>query len=116
MKLNLDAGGALIGGALAAIGASLCCVGPLALVSVGIGGAWVSSLTTLEPFRPAFMLATLALFGAAYWKLYRTPEACKPDEACADPRVRRQQRTIFWALLALVVPLLAFPWYASLFY
>ena len=32
MKLNLDAGGALIGGALAAIGASLCCVGPLALV------------------------------------------------------------------------------------
>ena len=52
MKLNLSARGALVGGALASIGASLCCVGPLVLVSLGIGGAWVSSLTTLEPVRP----------------------------------------------------------------
>ncbi len=116
MKLNLSAGGAIVGGALAAIGASLCCVGPLVLVSLGIGGAWMSSLTTFEPVRPVFILATLALFGAAYWKLYRAPEVCKPDEACADPRVRSRQRTIFWVMLLVVVPLLTFPWYASLFY
>lgn len=116
MKLNLSAGRALAGGTLAAIGASLCCVGPLVLVSLGIGGAWVSSLTTLEPARPIFMLATVALFGAAYWKLHRAPEACKPDEACADPRARSRQRTIFWAMLIVVVPLLTFPWYAPLFY
>ncbi|TMH48864.1 MAG: mercury transporter MerT [Betaproteobacteria bacterium] len=116
MKLDLSAGGALVGGALASIGASLCCVGPLVLVSLGIGGAWVSSLTTLEPARPIFMLATVALFGAAYWKLYRAPEVCKPDEACADPRVRGRQRTIFWAMLVVVAPLLTFPWYAPLFY
>ena len=116
MKLNLSAGSALVGGALTAIGASLCCVGPLLLVSVGVGGAWVSSLTTLEPIRPVFILATLALFGAAYWKLYRVPEACNPDEACADPRVRSRQRTIFWTMLIVVVPLLAFPWYAQVFY
>ncbi|SRR6266852_5322583 len=116
MKLKLSAGGTLIGGALAAIGASLCCVGPLVLVSLGIGGAWVSSLTTLDPIRPVFILATLALFGAAYWKLYQTQEACKAGEICADPRVRKRQRTIFWVMLILVVPLLTFPWYASLFY
>jgi len=116
MKLKLSAGGAIVGGALAAIGASLCCVGPLVLVSLGIGGAWMSSLTTFEPVRPVFILATLALFGAAYWKLYRAPEVCKPDEACADPRVRSRQRTLFWVMLIVVVPLLTFPWYASLFY
>lgn len=116
MKLNPSAGGALIGGVLTAIGASLCCVGPLVLVSVGVGGAWVSSLTAFEPVRPIFMLATLALFGAAYWKLYRAPEICRPDEACADPGVRSRQRTIFWAMLIVVVPLLAFPWYAPVFY
>ncbi len=116
MKVNLSAGSALVGGVLASIGASLCCVGPLVLVSLGIGGAWVSSLTTLEPVRPVFMLATAALFGAAYWKLYRSPDACQPDEDCADPRVRRRQRTIFWVMLVVVVPLLAFPWYAPLFY
>lgn len=116
MKLNLSVGGTLVGGALAAIGASLCCVGPLVLVSLGIGGAWVSSLTALEPIRPVFMLGTVALFGAAGWKLYRAPEVCKPGEVCADPRVRSRQQTIFWVILILVVPLLAFPWYASLFY
>jgi mercuric ion transport protein len=116
MKLDFGAGGALVGGALTAIGASLCCVGPLVLVSLGIGGAWVSSLTKLEPVRPVFMLVTLALFGAAYWRLYRSSEACKPDEDCADPRVRSRQRMVFWAMLVVVVPLLAFPWYAPLFY
>ena len=116
MKLNPSAGIALGGGALAAIGASLCCVGPLVLVSIGVGGAWVSLLTTFEPVRPIFMLATLALFGAAYWKLSGAPEACNPDKACADPRVRSRQQTIFWAMLIVVVPLLAFPWYAPVFY
>ncbi len=116
MKLDLNAGRALAGGALAAIGASLCCVGPLVLVSLGIGGAWVSWLTTFEPVRPIFMLVTAALFGAAYWKLYRAPEVCEPGEVCADPRVRSRQRTIFWTMLVVIVPLLAFPWYAPLFY
>jgi len=116
MKLNLSTGGALGGGALAAIGASLCCVGPLVLVSLGIGGAWVSSLTIFDPVRPVFMLATVALLGAAGWKLYRAPEVCKPGEVCADPRVRTRQRAIFWVMLVVVVPLLTFPWYAWLFY
>jgi hypothetical protein len=31
----------LIGGVLAAIAASLCCIGPLVLVMLGMGGAWV---------------------------------------------------------------------------
>ena len=29
------------------------------LVSVGLGGAWVSNLQVLEPFRPAFIAAAL---------------------------------------------------------
>lgn len=52
-----------IGAVLAAIGASLCCVAPLVLLSIGVGGAWVSSLTALEPYRPIFIIATLALIG-----------------------------------------------------
>ncbi|HNB06198.1 MAG TPA: mercuric transporter MerT family protein, partial [Thauera aminoaromatica] len=34
--------------ALSAVGASLCCVAPLVLVTLGIGGAWVASLTAFE--------------------------------------------------------------------
>lgn len=39
---------------MAAIGASVCCVAPLVLLSLGIGGAWVSTLTAMEPVRPFF--------------------------------------------------------------
>lgn len=44
--------GSLIAGALAAIGASVCCVGPLVLLVSGISGTWMGSLTAMEPFRP----------------------------------------------------------------
>lgn len=42
---------ALLTGAAAALGASLCCVVPLVLASLGISGAWLASLTALEPYR-----------------------------------------------------------------
>ena len=44
--------GSLFAGVLAAIGASVCCVGPLVLLMLGIGGAWVANLTAVEPLRP----------------------------------------------------------------
>ena len=43
--------GALVGGGLAAILASTCCLGPLVLVSAGVGGAWISTLTGLPSGR-----------------------------------------------------------------
>lgn len=51
--------GTLIAGALAAVGASVCCVAPLVLLALGIGGAWISNLTALEPLRPVFIGLTL---------------------------------------------------------
>ena len=51
--------GSLIASVLAAIGASVCCVGPLVLLAMGIGGTWVGSLTAMEPYRPVFIGLTL---------------------------------------------------------
>jgi len=39
--------GTLAAGGLAAVLASTCCLGPLVLVSLGLGGAWVANLTVL---------------------------------------------------------------------
>lgn len=103
---------AQVGAVLAAVGASLCCVAPLVLLSIGVGGAWMSSLTALEPYRPIFVLATVALLGFAGWRLHRREEDCAPGEACANPAVRRRQRVIFWLVALTVLALLAFPWYA----
>ncbi len=56
----------LIVGVLAGIGASLCCVAPLVLLSLGIGGAWVANLTVLEPVRPLFMGFALLFIGLSF--------------------------------------------------
>jgi mercuric ion transport protein len=108
--------GSVLAGAAAAIGASACCAGPLLLVVLGVGGAWGSRLVALEVYQPWFIAAALLFFGYAFFKLYRAPEACAPDEACAIPAVRRRQRVIFWVVSALAAALMALPLYAPLFY
>jgi len=104
-----------VGAVLAAIGASVCCVGPLLLISLGIGGAWMSALTSMETVRPYFIILTLIFIGLGYRKLYLIPESCKEGEACAVPEVKQKQRMIFWSGSALILLLLGFPWVAPFF-
>lgn len=106
----------LIAGVLAGIGASLCCVAPLILLSFGIGGAWMAMLTAFEPARPWFVGLTLFFIGLAFRKLYLTAPACGPGKQCADDNVIRKQRVIFWTVTIPLIGLLAFPWFAFLFY
>lgn len=112
----MDTKPALWASALAAIGASLCCVAPLVLVSLGLGGAWLATLTQLEPLRPLFIALALGLLAFAWHRLYRRAAVCTPGQACADPAVLRRQRRVFWTVAVFLLLLLAFPWYASLFY
>lgn len=104
-----------IGTTLAAIGASICCVGPLLLLSLGIGGAWMSTLTSMESVRPFFIILTLVFIGLGYRKLYVLPENCKEGKTCELPEEKQKQRMIFWIASLLVLMLLAFPWYAPIF-
>lgn len=107
--------GSLVASALAAVGASVCCVGPLALLSMGIGGAWIATLTAWEPMRPWLMAATLAFLGLAFHRLYLAPQTCEPGTACAEPAVLDRQRLIFWVVALLLLALLSLPWVASIF-
>src|SRR5437667_5725050 len=92
----LNARGSLVAGVLAAIGASVCCVGPLILLALGIGGTWVGNLTAMEPYRPIFIGLTLLFLGLAFRKLYLVPQVCVPGTPCADPRTIKRQRLTFW--------------------
>jgi mercuric ion transport protein len=108
----------LIGGALAALAASACCLGPLVLVTVGVSGAWISNLTALEPYRLVFIGVALAMLGLAWHKIYRVPAAaaCAPDTLCARPQTNRVYRALFWLVSALVLLALTFPYFVPLFY
>lgn len=105
----------LIASALAALGASLCCVVPLVLLALGIGGAWVTHLTALEPYRPIFIGLTLAFLALAFRRLHLRRRTCTPDMPCANDRVVRRQRFIFWVVAAVLLALLAAPWLGSRF-
>lgn len=72
-----------IGAVLAAIGASACCVGPFLLLSLGIGGAWISTLTAMESVRPFFIILTLFFIALGYRRLYLRPYRCEEGEISA---------------------------------
>ena len=108
--------GFLIAGILSAIGASICCVGPLVLLALGVSGAWIGSLTALEPYRPILIGLTLLFLGFAFYRLYLVRPACSPESACGNPRSLRRQRVAFWIVTVLVLGLIAVPWFAPLFY
>jgi mercuric ion transport protein len=118
MRSRENVGAVLAGGALAGIGASVCCVGPLLLLSLGIGGAWISRLTALEPIRPVFIVLAFVFLGLAFWRLYLAPQVCAPEapgENCVADRTRRAQRIAFWIVLPAMIALMAAPWWIPLF-
>ena len=106
---------ALGAGGIATLLAGACCLGPLVLVLLGVGGAWISKLQLLEPYRPIFIAAALACLGWGGWRIYRSA-ACAPGGVCAMPRARRGYRIAFWLLTALFLVVLVFPYFAPLFY
>ena len=108
----------LIGGLVAGFAASACCVGPLVLLLLGFGGAWIGSLTALEPYRPVFIgIASVALF-IAYKEIYRPkPEqSCEKAEVCAKPHVDTFYKRVFIGVLILVLTSIVSPYLVPLIY
>jgi mercuric ion transport protein len=58
-------------GAVSAIAASACCALPVILVSLGVGGAWLSRLRSLERFFPVFVGIAVAGFGFGFYRMAR---------------------------------------------
>ena len=109
------ASGLLAFAVLASLLASTCCVLPLALVLVGITGAWMVHLTALKPLAPYAIALTLGALGWAGWLLFRPAVACSVDgEACAA--TRPAMRRIFIGCAVFIALLLGFPLIAPLFY
>jgi mercuric ion transport protein len=108
----------LVGGAVAALLSSLCCLGPLVLVMLGVSGAWIGNLAVLEPYRPIFIGVAVVCMVLAYRYIYRAPaaETCEPGTVCALPQTQRLYKRLFWVVSALVLCALVFPYFMPLFY
>lgn len=105
-------GGAIV----SAFIASACCVGPLVLALLGLGGG--ALLLEFEPYRPYFMVVTLGLLGLGFWLQYRKPKPVTNADGiscdCPTPRANKAGRVMLWVATVLVVAFLAFPYIAPL--
>ncbi len=91
------------GGLAGALLASSCCILPLILVTLGIGGAWLGTLTALEPYRPYFVVFAAGLIGLGYWQVYFRPrKSCAADGDCARARSSRLMQGVLWFSTAIV--------------
>jgi len=103
------------GGILGALAASSCCIVPLVLFSLGIGGAWIGNLTALAPYKPLFVAGTAGILGYGFYLIYWKPEqACADGAACARSIPNRFVKLALWFATALVVAAFAFDYVAPL--
>ena len=104
-------GATLVGAVAAAFAASACCLGPLILAVLGIGGA--ASAVALEAYRPYFLLLTAVLLAGAFYMTYRRPaRACGPGESCERPGATRAGRVLLWVAAVVVILAATFPYYS----
>ena len=80
------------GGALAAVFAGLCCIGPSSVALLGAGGAVAAA--QLTPYRPLLLLASLAFLAFGFWRAYGRRTTIN-GESC-PVRIGRPARAILW--------------------
>ena len=108
--------GFLATGGVAAILASTCCLGPLILVLLGFSGAWIGSLSVLEPYRPIFLVITSVALALAASRIFRPAQTCEADGTCSTPRSRRLQKILFSIVAFLAAVAFVFPYVARFSY
>lgn len=103
----------LAAAALAALASVVCWAVPLALVSLGVTGAWMSTFTALAPYKTWLIAAALASLGFAGYRIHRAPAAGN-GAPCAVPPDSRLPRALFWMVSALVLGAIVSPYLLEL--
>jgi len=112
--------------------ASSCCWLPLVLLAVGVSGASIAS--TLEAYRPIFMVITFSFLAAAFYYTYRPKKSaangghdcCATGDAggvedCCSPAAKGRfnmmalNKVMLWGVTVMAVAFLLFPSYVGAF-
>ena len=108
---------ASLGAIGAALLASLCCIGPVLFVTLGLGAGLASRF---EPLRPAFSVITIALIAVGFYTVYGRRRAriddpsCTVDGSCVVPRNRSRDKILLWIATLIALVLLTFPQWSGL--
>lgn len=99
---------AFIGSIMSGLVASLCCIGPLIFVILGLSGA--AFFTKFEQYRLLFGAIALVLLTLGFFFVYREKEECAPGTSCAiSPKRKKLNRIILWIAAILVIAFIFSP-------
>ena len=101
------------GGIVGALAASTCCILPLGLTLLGVGGAWLGNLRALAPYQPFFILLAVGSIGYGFYRVYRKPR-CNSQMACAKPIGGNIVKIGLWSGSILVLATTTFPFWFPL--
>lgn len=106
-----------VAGLVAGLAVASCCLVPFVLFLLGISGAWIGSLTGLEPYRFYFTGFAVACIGLGFRRVYRSVAIpCAGGSYCAQPASGRIAKIGLWSatavvLIAIVAPYLIVHWF-----
>ena len=93
---------------LAALAASSCCLGPVLLAALGLGGAGL--FAGIATYRPYMLAVTAAFLGVGFYLSYRKPKVVEGDACgCDAPRSRWMPRMFLWVAAIITVLVAASP-------
>ncbi len=95
------------GAVVAAIVASLCCIGPVVVALIGIGS--IGAFAAFEVWRPYLIGVTALLLGLAFYLAYRKREVMCEDGSCKIESAGKWNKLTVWLAAALAAVAIAFP-------
>jgi mercuric ion transport protein len=101
--------GLSIGAALlAALAASSCCLGPVLLAALGLGGAGL--FAGIAAYRPLMLAVTAVFLSVGFYLSYRRPKVVQADACgCDAPKARNLPRRFLWGATVITVLVAAAP-------
>ena len=115
-NLEQSSGIVVAGSAIGAVLASSCCILPLMLISLGVGGTWIGTLTGLTVYQPIFIIVTIVFLGLAFWRVYRPASKGCDNEGCATTGSKRVVKTVLFVSTGLILAALTTDLWAPYFY
>jgi mercuric ion transport protein len=97
-----------VGGIIAAIIASLCCIGPVLVALIGVGS--IGAFSVFESYRPYLIGITVLLLGFAFYLVYRKREVKCEDGSCKIQDAGKWNKVGIWSATLLAAVAIAFPY------
>ncbi|MEX1276016.1 MAG: mercuric transporter MerT family protein [Bacteroidota bacterium] len=94
---------------VAAIVGSLCCIGPVAVVVIGVGS--IGAFSVFWEYRPYLIGLTAVLLPLAFYLTYRKREVICEDGTCKIESASKGNKFTVWFAAALAGIAIAFPFF-----